>query len=232
MVNAPGLPALGTTLSLLILAGCGGSSGPPSNDRNACVIVDERGDWYEAAREAGRKWRVPAPVILAIIWRESSFRAEAQTPREYALGVIPWGRQSSAYGFAQAIDGTWEWYQEDHGGSGADRDDFGDASDFVGWYIDKTRSTLGIPARDARNQYLAYHEGHAGFKTGRWRQKAFLVKAANDVAQRTALYDSQLRGCDADYARERRVVTVPVPARAPFGLRAVSSRMPGFKPEV
>lgn len=217
---------------LLALAGCGGSYGPPSNDRDACVIVDERADWYEAARAAGAKWRVPTPVILAIIWRESSFRAEAQTPREYALGVIPWGRQSSAYGFAQAIDGTWEWYQEDHGGSGADRDDFGDAADFVGWYMDKTRSILGIPARDARQHYLAYHEGHAGFRTGRWRQKAFLVKASRDVASRAALYDSQLRGCDPSYASERRLTAVPVPVRAPFALRLVSGRLPEAKPEV
>lgn len=231
MVKTPSLSLLGATLALLGLAGCAGSSGPPSDARNACTIVDERSDWYEAAREAGEKWRVPAPIILAIIWRESSFRAEAQTPREYALGVIPWGRQSSAYGFAQAIDGTWEWYQRDHGGSGADRDDFGDASDFVGWYMDKTRSQLRIPARDARNHYLAYHEGHAGFRTGRWRQKAFLVKAADDVARRAALYDSQLRGCDADYARERRLTAVPMPMSPPFALRNVSRRMPGIKPE-
>ena len=230
MLNTPGLCALTATLALL--AGCAGHAGPPSNARDACSIVDERSDWYEAARAAGAKWRVPAPIILAIIWRESGFRADAETPREYALGVIPWGRQSSAYGFAQAIDGTWEWYQDDHGGSGADRDDFGDAADFVGWYIDKTRSILGIPARDARQQYLAYHEGHAGFRTGRWRQKAFLVKASRDVASRAALYDSQLRGCDASYASVPRLIDMPVPVRPPFALRLVPARQPETKPRV
>lgn len=215
------------------LASCASTSGPPSNIENACSIVQERGDWYSAARRAAKKWKAPTPVILAIIWRESRFQSEAQTPREYALGVIPWGRQSSAYGFAQAIDGTWEWYQDEEGGSGADREDFADAADFVGWYMDKTRTKLGIRTQDARSQYLAYHEGHGGFRTGKWRKKAFLVKASSQVAQMASLYDSQLRGCDAEYAKERQfgVAQTPLPKRPPFALSKVSSVLPLPKPE-
>ena len=215
------------------LISCASTSGPPSNIKNACSIVEERGDWYSAARRAAKKWQAPTPVILAIIWRESRFQSEAQTPREYALGVIPWGRQSSAYGFAQAIDGTWEWYQDEEGGSGADREDFADAADFVGWYMDKTRRTLGIRTQDARPQYLAYHEGHGGFRTGKWRDKAFLVRASAQVAEMAALYDSQLRGCDAEYARERQlgVAETPLPKPRPFALVKVSRVMPLPKPD-
>ena len=36
--------------------------------------------------------------------------------------------------FAQALDGTWERYKSETGREFADRDDFEDAIDFVGWY--------------------------------------------------------------------------------------------------
>lgn len=227
----PGILAVAAASITLVLSACASKAGPPSDIRNACSIVQERASWYEAARRAAKKWKAPTPLILAIIWRESKFQPEAQTPREYALGVIPWGRQSSAYGFAQAIDGTWGWYQDDHGGSDADREDFADAADFVGWYMNKTRKKLGVAMHDARSQYLAYHEGHGGYRKGRWKEKPFLVKASSQVARMTALYDSQLRECDAQYARERQrgVANSPVPKRRPFAL-GVGTTLPSLKP--
>ncbi len=54
-----------------------------------------------------------------------------------ALGIIPMGRQSSAYGYSQALDGTWEEYQEDQRRRGAKRDRIDDATDFMGWYMDE-----------------------------------------------------------------------------------------------
>ena len=78
------------------------------------------------------------------------------------LGIIPMGRQSSAYGYSQALDGTWEEYQKDQRRRGAKRDRIDDATDFMGWYMDETYERLGIPMSDARNQYLAYHEGRTG----------------------------------------------------------------------
>lgn len=231
-MNFSGSYVIGAAALALVLSSCASTVGPPSNTENACTIVTERSDWYEAARKSAKKWKAPTPVILAIIWRESSFRPDAQTPREYALGVVPWGRQSSAYGFAQAIDGTWAWYQEDHGGDGADRENFADAADFVGWYIDKTRKKLGVKSDDARQQYLAYHEGHGGFRTGKWRNKPFLVKASTQVSRMAARYDTQLRGCDAEYARERSrgLAKTPMPQRPPFALISVAGVSPVAKP--
>ena len=85
----------------------------------------------------------------------------------YALGVIPLGRQSSALGYSQALDGTWDEYRSATGNRRADRTDIRDATDFVGWYSNKSRERNGIALNDARNLYLAYHDGHTGFARGR-----------------------------------------------------------------
>ncbi|MEM6678914.1 MAG: hypothetical protein AAF675_13695, partial [Pseudomonadota bacterium] len=122
---------------------------------------------------------------------------EARTPRTYFLGMIPTGRVSSAYGYAQAIDSTWDWYREDSGNSGADRDDFEDAADFVGWYMAKTRRANGLPMTDAYSHYLAYHEGHTGYKRGSWQQKAWLKNAAGAVARQASRYRQQLDRCSS-----------------------------------
>lgn len=210
---------LGAAALAFSLSACAKSTvGPPSDIENACSIKQERNGWYQAARTAAKKWEAPTPVLLAIIWRESKFQPEAQTPRRYALGVVPWGRQSSAYGFSQAIDGTWNWYQDDQDASGADRENFADAVDFVGWYMHKSRKKLGVAMHDAQTQYLAYHEGHGGYRRGKWREKAFLVEASRQVARMASLYDSQLRSCDHDYARERGLAKAPIPKRRPVAL--------------
>ena len=40
------------------------------------------------------------------------------------------------------------------------------STNFIGWYVDKTNRTLGIAKNNAYLQYLAYHQGQAGFKIG------------------------------------------------------------------
>ena len=45
----------------------------------------------------------PVHVQMAILHQESKFIPNAKTPRKYFLGIVPWGRQSSAYGYAQAL---------------------------------------------------------------------------------------------------------------------------------
>ena len=116
---------------------------------------------------------VPVAVQMATIYQESKFIGNARTPRQYALGVIPMGRQSSAYGYSQALDGTWEEYVDEVGGWGKSRDDIDDATDFMGWYMHQTTVRLGIPKTDARNQYLAYHEGRAGYARGSYKAKSW-----------------------------------------------------------
>lgn len=182
-------------LLALIVGSCASSLGPPRNIKDACAIQIERPNWIAAARKTERKWGVPVHVQLATIWRESRFVPNARTPRKYALGFIPTGRISSAYGFSQALDGTWDEYQDEVGGRFASRDDFDDASDFIGWYMNKTLQRNGIPLTDAYNQYLAYHEGHAGYARGSYRSKRFLLRAANEVRNMSANYQNQLALC-------------------------------------
>lgn len=181
-----------------LLAACA-TSGPPSRQDNACEIFEQRPQWYRAALKSAERWGAPVSIQMAIIWKESSFRADARPPKTYTFfGLIPTGRQSSAYGYAQAIDGTWDWYLDEAGRWGADRDDFDDATDFVGWYMNKTRQVNGVSMGDAYNQYLAYHEGHTGYRRGSYRNKAWLLRAARRVADQADRYATQLRSCGGE----------------------------------
>jgi hypothetical protein len=180
----------------MLVASCsGGDKSPPRNLDNACSIVDQRPKYLKAFKRTERKWGVPVHVQMATIYQESRFDGDARTPVQYVLGIIPMGRQSSAYGYAQALDGTWDEYRKETGRRGADRDDIYDASDFIGWYMNKTRDRNGIALSDARNQYLAYHEGHTGYARGSYRSKSWLVRVADQVAARADTYRSQLTRC-------------------------------------
>lgn len=178
-----------------LLAACGGPKSPPSDLDNACRIVDQRPAYLRAMRKTERKWGVPVPVQMATIHQESKFDGNARTPHTYALGVIPMGRMSSAYGYAQALDGTWDEYVADEGRRGARRDNIRDATDFMGWYMDLSTQRNGIAKTDARRQYLAYHEGHAGYRRGSYNAKPWLMRVANNVAARAVVYERQLKAC-------------------------------------
>ncbi|WP_108815652.1 transglycosylase SLT domain-containing protein [Loktanella sp. Alg231-35] len=183
---------------VLLLGSCSGSSGDFSAPRNlddACSIVSERPEYLRAFQRVERKYGVPVPSMMAIIYQESKFIGDNRTPHRYALGVIPVGRQSSAFGYSQALDGTWEEYQDGPGGRRARRDDIDDATDFMGWYMVQTVEETGVPINDTRNQYLAYHDGRTGFNRGTWRSKSWLVRIAGEVEARAVLYDQQLRSC-------------------------------------
>jgi hypothetical protein len=177
----------------LAVAGC--ATAPPSRPDNACHIFEEKDDWYDAARDTEKRWGVPIQVQLAIIRQESSFRDDAKPPRDTLLGVPMWWRVSDAYGYAQVKDSTWDWYREKTGNHWASRDDFEDASDFIGWYTDVSHRTLGISKWDAYNQYLAYHEGHGGWKRRTYRDKDWLVRVARKVERQAGTYGAQLAGC-------------------------------------
>lgn len=181
---------------LVILAGCGGGGQtPPRNLDNACSIVSQRPNYLRAFEKTERRWNVPVSVQMATIYQESKFDGDARTPVRFALGVIPMGRQSSAYGFAQALDGTWDEYRRETGRRGARRDKINDATDFMGWYMNKSLERNGIPLDDARNQYLAYHEGHTGYARGSYRSKSWLLRVAGEVDSREAVYRGQLASC-------------------------------------
>jgi hypothetical protein len=181
---------------LVVLGSCGSREfSAPRNLENACDILTERPQYARAFRNAERKYGVPTPTLMAMIYQESKFIGNNRPPHRYALGVIPVGRQSSALGYSQALDGTWAEYQRDVGGRRADRTDIHSAADFMGWYMTLTVKETGVPLNDTRNQYLAYHDGRSGYMRGTWRSKSWLIRVANEVHQRGTLYDQQLRAC-------------------------------------
>jgi hypothetical protein len=186
---------------LLLLAACGGygsgeirGSAPRDLD-NACRILDQRPGYFRAFRAAERRWGVPVHVQMATIYQESKFISDARTPLRFALGVVPVGRQSSAFGYSQALDGTWEEYLQKEGIRRARRNDIRDATNFMGWYMVQTQRELGIPLTDARNQYLAYHDGRAGYRRGSYRAKPWLIRVAGQVEARSQMYRQQLPTC-------------------------------------
>ena len=181
---------------VVLLASCsGGPTSAPRNLDDACAILKERPEYYKAFRAAERRWGVPVHVQMATIHQESKFIADARTPFKYVIGVIPMGRQSSAFGYSQALDATWDEYLAEQGRWTAKRDRIDDATDFMGWYMTKSRESNGIPLHDAQNQYLAYHEGNTGFARQSYNAKPWLIGVAQKVQLRSAMYESQIAGC-------------------------------------
>ncbi len=188
---------LRASLVVLCLASCGGGGNYPAPRQldDACAILRERPQYLRAMSDAERRWGIPVHVQMATIYQESKFVGNARTPHTFALGVIPMGRQSTAYGYSQALNGTWEEYQKSAGNRRAKRDDIGDATDFMGWYMDESARSLGIPKDDAEAQYLAYHEGRTGYASQSYLDKPWLVEVAAAVDARSALYREQLASC-------------------------------------
>ncbi len=187
------LATLAVLLLTTLLAGC--ASTPPSQADDVCEVFREKSRWYWQARTASRRWGTPIPVLMAFTHQESSFRSKARPPRQRLLGVVPWTRPTSAYGYAQATREAWLDYERATG-HGGDRDDFDDAMDFVGWYNNTSVRRLGIAPDDAYRLYLAYHEGHTGYARGTYKRKPQLERVARRVADRAARYRSQLARCE------------------------------------
>jgi hypothetical protein len=115
------------------VSACSGGDKPPTTTADACRMQTERPHWFKAMKRSEAKWGIPVSVQLATINRESAFVADARPmKKERGLFFTREVPRSSAYGYAQAIDGTWDWYLRDTGRRRADRSDFADSSDFIG----------------------------------------------------------------------------------------------------
>lgn len=189
------LAVLAAVVLPALLLGVSCSSAPPHDLADSCKIFEEKDDWYEAAHASYEKWGVPVNVQLAIIYQESRFVHDAKPPRRKLLWVIPWTRLSSAYGYGQIKDSTWDWYLKSTGRRWADRDDFDDVTDFIGWYGNMSHRMLGISRADAYSQYLAYHEGQGGYKRRTFDNKPWLLRVARQVDDRAGRYRTQLAQC-------------------------------------
>ncbi|PJD90767.1 MAG: hypothetical protein CK424_08880 [Legionella sp.] len=179
---------------LIFLSGCMPPR-PPSDVSNICRIFKENPRWYRDAKAAERRWWVPVPVQMAIVHQESKFDAHARPPRSKLFSLIPWGRPTTAYGYSQALNGTWALYRKAEGGFFASRTNFADAVDFIGWYAQDAHRRADISRSDAYALYLAYHEGVGGYMRKTYLHKAWLPPVARKVENRARIYRAQLAYC-------------------------------------
>lgn len=180
----------------LLFAGCAGNRILPEQSRDICRIFEDNEDWFRSALKTSKQWGIPIPVMMAIMYQESAFDARAKPPRTTCCLVLPGPRPSSAFGYAQALDSTWEKYRQATDNWGAERDDFADALDFIGWYCHRSHVRCQIPVTDAYGLYLAYHEGHTGYLRQTYQHKRWLKKTAGRVQHRYEQYARQLAGCE------------------------------------
>lgn len=183
-----------TTCSTVLLSGC--STSPPDHIENICSMFRQYPEWYWTARDIRKNQKLPISVLMAIIYQESRFRSDAAPPRERLLWIIPWKRPTTAYGYSQALDGTWKRYQQDTGNKHARRSAFDDAADFIGWFANRAHQRAGIAKTNAYALYLAYHEGIGGYQQRTYIKKRWLIHVAWKVQRRANTYRAQLLRCE------------------------------------
>ncbi|TVQ68281.1 MAG: hypothetical protein EA373_11205 [Oceanospirillales bacterium] len=181
--------------AILLLTGCASSPPPARAHDNICEIIAHDPSWYRAAKKSESRWGTPVSIQIAFVRQESSFVHNARPPRPTLFGFIPMPRKSSAFGYAQAQDGTWDDYRRATGNRLARRTNIDDALDFIGWYNSISNQRNGVALTDAFNLYLNYHEGHTGFRNRTYNNKPWLINVARTVESRARTYESQLPNC-------------------------------------
>ena len=166
------------------------------NTANSCIIFEQKKNWYKSTKNSFDKWGTPIALQLAIINQESSFTQFAKPERKKIFGIIPGSRPSTAFGFAQVTNPTWDWYKTKTGNKNASRANFKDITDFIGWYVVQSEKIVGISKNDFYNQYLAYHEGQGGWKKGTHQNKKWLIEVAKNVERNANMYNNQLKDCE------------------------------------
>ena len=107
-------------ITLLFLYAC--TSNQLTNTADSCIIFDEKKSWYKATKNSYDKWNTPIAFQLAVIKQESSFTQFAKPKRKKFLGLIPTSRPSTAFGYAQITNPTWDWYKNKTGNQNASRE--------------------------------------------------------------------------------------------------------------
>lgn len=183
-------------LLLLLVSAC---ATKPQRINDVCAVFSQNEGWTSSWRRdagaASQRHGVPLHVVMATIRMESGFDGRARPARKMYLGFIPGKRASTAYGYSQALDGTWLQYQRETGRHSARRNNFSDAADFVGWYHKKSVNTLGIAPHDTYNLYLAYYSGHGGYARGNWRGNNGIQAYARKTATMADTYARQMQRC-------------------------------------
>jgi hypothetical protein len=165
----------------------------PSQQNNVCELFRTHPEWRLASVAAQKKWHVPLSTQMAIIHQESHFRAGARPAKGWKQRFL--GGNSSALGYAQALNNTWLSYLRHNKIEYASRTDFYRATDFIAWYLYQLHNDLNIPLNDTEHLYLAYHEGESGYRSRAYQHKPWLLKVARQVALQADTYHQQMRLC-------------------------------------
>ena len=189
-------------LSILFIFVVACTSNQQINTADSCIIFEQKKNWYKATKKSYDKWNTPIALQLAIINQESSFSQFAKPERKKIFGFIPGSRPSTAFGFAQVTNPTWNWYKTKTGNKNASRANFEDITDFIGWYTTQSEKMVGISKKDYYNQYLAYHEGQGGWKKKTYLDKNWLIEVAKNVERNTKMYNNQLSKCEEKLNRK------------------------------
>ena len=189
-------------VSILFIFVIACTSNQQINTADSCIIFDQKKNWYKATKKSYDKWETPIALQLAIINQESSFNQFAKPERKKFLGIFPGSRPSTAFGYAQVTNPTWEWYKTKTGNNNASRANFSDVTDFIGWYTTQSKNIIGISKNDFYNQYLAYHEGQGGWKKKSYLEKKWLIDVAKNVERNAKMYNNQLKDCENSLNRK------------------------------
>lgn len=127
-----------------------------------------------AVHDASLYHGIPEPTVIAMIEMECGFRDKARPMKNGKL-------LSSAVGFSQMTDTTFERYKKDRPNPKADRENPFDGIDMMAWYCRqcikdvealKPESKYLISPGDTENLYLAYSLGPTGYLAFRRYQDA------------------------------------------------------------
>ena len=184
------------TFCLLLIFSIACTSIDKIDTANSCLLFKEKSNWYKSTKNSFDKWGTPIALQLAIISQESSFKQFSKPKRKRFFGLIPGKRPSTAFGYAQVTDPTWNWYKTRTGNTNASRANFSDITDFIGWYTNQSKKMVGISINDFYNQYLAYHEGQGGWKKKSFNSKKWLLNIAKKVETNANMYNNQLKNCE------------------------------------
>lgn len=179
-----------------VIVGCSVAPKAPEFQNDICKIFEEHPNWYVDAVDMEEKWGTPISLAMSFVKYESAFVSNARPIKKDEKGNKI-GYLSSAYGYAQALDGTWGDFKKITRRRVA-RTDFGDALQFIGWYTSLSNEELNFDYSDVYNHYLAYHEGRGGYARGRHKGKSFLLNYAKKVAKQAQIYEEQLAFCQSD----------------------------------
>jgi hypothetical protein len=163
---------------------------------NICHIMERRPSWDGELKNIEEKYNVSKFTILAFINQESSFKSDAKPPFKKIWRFIPtWNRQSSSYGYSQAINSSWDLFQMQTKNKESYRDNFYDSAEFIAWYLKKSNLINKIDLNDTFNLYLSYHEGWTGYNKKSYLKKTQLINISNKIIKIKNKYKSDYNNC-------------------------------------